>query len=1100
MSLYSQNISNQPLTLNGLVTGNFDVLYVDGSQVNTNVVPYTGATMAVDLNNQNLSSVNTLTGTNASFGIYYTISNIFLPSTLQWYITISTNTSPFKLGQSVTIVGCTNYPTMQGTYTVTGTGTTSILLGAPPSGFTTSTYYFPLNGYLFLSNTGSLSSTTASVLNATIPLLNSNYISTSATGQLYTVTSISIGATSAIFVSPYSAFTAGQIFTVTQATPTFLNTTYTVSISTSGNAIYVTNPGFATGSYYFSGYAYLDGTLGSISTQVSNTIVAATAPTMAVGNNSNNVATTSFVQSTASGLLVSPSFSGTPTAPTATAGTNTTQVATTEFVTTAISAIPAGSYIGITGTTSGVNSTLKLTASGIFSVQSSLGIPYFTINGAGANPYVATYGLSSATYIALTTTSFAAPAVGVNGGSGDRLIVYQGTSSTYPASIGMSASNVMWFSSPLQMYWYLNGATMMTLTSSQLVVSSTSVNLNALNVVGSTGKISMSNTNSAAPAVFGGGSGDRIILSPGSGSTYPYSIGINSYTLWNSIPTNAQYLWYIGGIVHMILTNTAKQGLGIGNGSTDPACTLDVVGIANIWTGTRYAVINSQMAPGSLTLGSITSSYGGGSTWTTNTAGLLMETNANQEIAVHHGGNSVNSLIYYQGSNRRLFIGRNMGWGVNNVQFPGAVYTDDWFRPTSNTNGMYWEGLGWGIGGTGGSTYGNVTTFGAGKNTWSGYDINSRWTFMANGSACGIHDLDNSWRLYFSTAGTPFSSLTKRTSIGSTSEPTGMLDVFGDCRVQGRTTVSTGGIYITNTNNNTTHLPYWPDGNSYIRSNLIVDQNYLSIGTSTVQFPLYVATGANYYFFLANYFNQNGGYNGACAYNGYGTWAVSAYFANATITNQWYATVCDIRIKENITPVGPMLDIINQIRIVSFDMIDKNQKRDECGVIAQQLEKVFPNAVEQHVGAIPCYGCKASHTVLEDGTVELVFDTKNTPLSIGDKIKIVTGTEFTQAVDHIVDVLSVGVGKCTVSKWGTKEEELGEVFVYGKQVDDFRNVDTPQLGVLALKGVQELSKMIADQDKVIKEQGDTITALSEHMIQLTNQLNELTRKLKNIPL
>lgn len=60
MSLYSQQVSNNPLTLDGLLTGNFDLLYVDGAlYVPTNtagLVPYTNATTSVNLNSQKITT------------------------------------------------------------------------------------------------------------------------------------------------------------------------------------------------------------------------------------------------------------------------------------------------------------------------------------------------------------------------------------------------------------------------------------------------------------------------------------------------------------------------------------------------------------------------------------------------------------------------------------------------------------------------------------------------------------------------------------------------------------------------------------------------------------------------------------------------------------------------------------------------------------------------------------------------------------------------------------------------------------------------------------------------------------------------------------
>lgn len=60
MSLYSQNVSNNPLSLDGLIVGNFDQIYVDGQPVvptdTSGLVPYVGATLPVILNDKKITT------------------------------------------------------------------------------------------------------------------------------------------------------------------------------------------------------------------------------------------------------------------------------------------------------------------------------------------------------------------------------------------------------------------------------------------------------------------------------------------------------------------------------------------------------------------------------------------------------------------------------------------------------------------------------------------------------------------------------------------------------------------------------------------------------------------------------------------------------------------------------------------------------------------------------------------------------------------------------------------------------------------------------------------------------------------------------------
>ncbi len=107
---------------------------------------------------------------------------------------------------------------------------------------------------------------------------------------------------------------------------------------------------------------------------------------------------------------------------------------------------------------------------------------------------------------------------------------------------------------------------------------------------------------------------------------------------------------------------SASSG-NVGIGTSNPIAKLEVKGVANIHDGTPVAVPANHMASGSLTIGDIMKDFGGRSGWNSNTAGLLLETLNNTEIAVHDSNTRVASLMYYEGgATNRITIGRNMGW------------------------------------------------------------------------------------------------------------------------------------------------------------------------------------------------------------------------------------------------------------------------------------------------------------------------------------------------------------------------------------------------------------------------------------------------------
>ena len=66
---------------------------------------------------------------------------------------------------------------------------------------------------------------------------------------------------------------------------------------------------------------------------------------------------------------------------------------------------------------------------------------------------------------------------------------------------------------------------------------------------------------------------------------------------------------------------------------------------------------------------------------------------------------------------------------------------------------------------------------------------------------------------------------------------------------------------------------------------------------------------------------------------------------NLVNTNNSYGAISDAKLKENVTDATPKLEKLNQVRIVNFNM--KGDEQKQLGVIAQELEQVFPGMVEE---------------------------------------------------------------------------------------------------------------------------------------------------------
>jgi hypothetical protein len=67
---------------------------------------------------------------------------------------------------------------------------------------------------------------------------------------------------------------------------------------------------------------------------------------------------------------------------------------------------------------------------------------------------------------------------------------------------------------------------------------------------------------------------------------------------------------------------------------------------------------------------------------------------------------------------------------------------------------------------------------------------------------------------------------------------------------------------------------------------------------------------------------------------------------NIQNTNNSYGAISDVKLKENIVDATPKLDKLNQVRVVNYNLkSDPEQKL--LGVVAQELEQIFPGMVEE---------------------------------------------------------------------------------------------------------------------------------------------------------
>ena len=232
---------------------------------------------------------------------------------------------------------------------------------------------------------------------------------------------------------------------------------------------------------------------------------------------------------------------------------------------------------------------------------------------------------------------------------------------------------------------------------------------------------------------------------------------------------------------------------------------------------------------------------------------------------------------------------------------------------------------------------------------------------------------------------------------------------------------------------------------------VVLRDGRMGVGTaSPTKGILHVAGNSAYGNATAGWFANNAG--GTGTYSNYPSFNVGIYCESDLIVGGFVATESDARLKNinGISDASSDLETLMSIEVTDYTLKDVISQggRDFKKVIAQQVEEVFPQAVNTTSNYIPNIYEVAE---VADGQVMVTAE-----VAVGDKIKMFKedGSEL-----H-VNVVATDANSFTVDS-----DYEGQVFIYGKEVDDFRGVDYDALSMLNISATQALYQRLVELEQ-----------------------------------
>lgn len=246
---------------------------------------------------------------------------------------------------------------------------------------------------------------------------------------------------------------------------------------------------------------------------------------------------------------------------------------------------------------------------------------------------------------------------------------------------------------------------------------------------------------------------------------------------------------------------------------------------------------------------------------------------------------------------------------------------------------------------------------------------------------------------------------------------------------------------------------------------LLPGQQRVGINTSTPRAPLdvvdFVAIPNSNYDYLNSGAIQNGIQSCDLCTANVSIRAESAVYAAEFDANS------DARIKDIIGLSNSINDLqtLNSLRITNYTLKERMKYGDKPfkKIIAQEVEKVYPQVVSKHTDFIPNVYQLTSKVEKVVNGYQLSFARKHNISDSAKKLRVLL-----PGMEGIKEINIVSIPSQTEVIINANEINTDKIFVYGEEVNDFRTVDYEGLTTLNISATQQLSKLIVILNKKIE--------------------------------